>query len=168
MDLAELIHPGMTREDSFEISMENSAIHLGSGSSRVLATPWMIAFMERVSHRLLTCCLPEGYSSVGTHLDVRHLAPTPVGATIRVRAEVLSVEGIRVYFSIEAWDNVEKIGEGKHERVVIDEARFLRRVEKKLASSIDLNLPALLSRRRGAAKWHKSPTQSRQPVTLPR
>lgn len=134
MDFAEIIHPGMSREDSFEISMENSAIHLGSGSSRVLATPWMIAFMERVSHRLLTCCLPEGTSSVGTHLDVRHLAPTPVGATIRVRAEVLSVDGMRVNFSIEAWDNLEKIGEGKHERVVIDEARFLRRVEKKKAS----------------------------------
>lgn len=134
MELSELIHPGMTREDSFIIAMENSAIHLGSGSSRVLATPWMIAFMERVSHRLLTCCLPEGYSSVGTHLDVRHLAPTPVGATIRVRAEVLSVDGNRVFFSIEAWDTLEKIGEGKHERAVIDEARFLRRVEKKIAS----------------------------------
>jgi predicted thioesterase len=134
MELSELIHPGMTREDSFPITAENSAIHLGSGSSRVLATPWMIAFMERVSHRLLTCCLPDGSSSVGTHLDVRHLAPTPVGATIRVRAEVLSLEGNRVYFMIEAWDNLEKIGEGKHERVVIDEARFLLRVEKKLAS----------------------------------
>jgi fluoroacetyl-CoA thioesterase len=134
MELSELIHPGMIREDNFTIAMENSAIHLGSGSSRVLATPWMIAFMERVSHRLLTCCLPEGYSSVGTHLDVRHLAPTPVGATIRVRAEVLSVDGNRVFFSIEAWDTLEKIGEGKHERVVIDEARFLRRVEKKIAS----------------------------------
>ncbi len=134
MELSELIQPGMTCEDNFPITMENSAIHLGSGSSRVLATPWMIAFMERVSHRLLTCCLPEGYSSVGTHLDVRHLAPTPVGATIRIRAEVLSVAENRVYFLIEAWDNLEKIGEGKHERVVIDEARFLRRVENKLAS----------------------------------
>jgi fluoroacetyl-CoA thioesterase len=134
MELSELIHPGMTREDSFPITAENSAIHLGSGSSRVLATPWMIAFMERVSHRLLTCCLPDGSSSVGTHLDVHHLAPTPVGATIRVRAEVLSLEGNRVYFMIEAWDNLEKIGEGKHERVVIDEARFLLRVAKKLAS----------------------------------
>jgi fluoroacetyl-CoA thioesterase len=134
MELSELILPGMTREDSFLITVENSAIHLGSGSSRVLATPWMIAFMERVSHRLLTCCLPEGFSSVGTHLDVHHLAPTPVGATIRVRAEVLSLEENRVYFLVEAWDNLEKIGEGKHERVVIDEARFLRRVEKKIAS----------------------------------
>jgi len=134
MELSELIQPGMTREDSFPIGIENSAIHLGSGSSRVLATPWMIAFMERVSHRLLTCCLPEGYSSVGTHLDVRHLAPTPVGATIRVRAEVLQLDGIRVIFAVEAWDELEKIGEGRHERVVIEEARFLRRVEKKKAS----------------------------------
>ncbi len=78
--------------------------------------------------------MPEGFSSVGTHLDVHHMAPTPVGATIRVRAEVLSLEGNRIYFSIEAWDNLEKIGEGRHERVVIDEARFLRRVENKIAS----------------------------------
>ncbi len=134
MELSEMIHPGMIREDSFPITMDNSAIHIGSGSSRVLATPWMIAFMERVSHQLLTCCLPAGYSSVGTHLDVRHLAATPVGATIRVRAEVLSLDGNRVNFLIEAWDNLEKIGEGKHERVVIEEERFLRRVEKKLAS----------------------------------
>src|SRR5512137_3025190 len=134
MELSKLIHPGMTREDSFPITMDNSAIHIGSGSSRVLATPWMIAFMERVSHRLLTCCLPDGYSSVGTHLDVRHLAPTPVGATIRIRVEVLSLNENRVNFSIEAWDSLEKIGEGTHERVVIDEARFWRRVEKKLAS----------------------------------
>src|SRR5512143_3394541 len=112
MELSELIHPGMTREDSFPIGMENSAIHIGSGSSRVLATPWMIAFMERVSHRLLTCCLPEGFSSVGAHLEVRRLSPSPVGATIRVRAEVRSLEENRVFFSLEAWDNLEKIGEG--------------------------------------------------------
>jgi fluoroacetyl-CoA thioesterase len=134
MDLTELFHPGMTREDNFEITLEYSAIHLGSGSSRVLATPWMIAFMERVSHRLLTCCLPDGFSSVGTHVDVRHLAPTPVGATIHVRAEVLSLDGNKISFLVEAWDSVEKIGEGKHDRVVIDEARFWRRVEKKLTS----------------------------------
>ncbi len=100
MELTELFHPGMIREDTFPVSLENSAIHLGSGSSRVLATPWMIAFMERVSHRLLTCCLPEGYSSVGTHLEVRHLAPTPVGGTIRVKAEVLSIDGYRIYFQL--------------------------------------------------------------------
>lgn len=134
MEFSELITPGMVREDSFPITSDISAIHIGSGSSRVLATPWMIAFMERVSHRLLTCCLPEGYSSVGTHIDVRHLAPSPVGGTIRVRVEVLSIDGIKVFFAVEAWDNLEKVGEGRHARVIIDEARFLRRVDKKRAS----------------------------------
>src|SRR4030066_1066823 len=108
MEISELIHPGMTREDSFPITVENSAIHLGSGSSRVLATPWMIAFMERVSHRLLMCCLADGFSSVGTHLDVYHLAPPPIGATIRVRVEVLSLDGNRVHFTVEAWDSLDK------------------------------------------------------------
>jgi len=102
-----------------------------------LATPWMIAFMERTAHNLLTCCLPEGESSVGTHLDVRHLAPTPQGGQVRIRAEVLAVEGKKVTFSVEAWDALEKVGEGLHERVVIDEARFLRRVEKKVATMGD-------------------------------
>jgi predicted thioesterase len=124
----------MVREDEFLVEQENSAIHIGSGSSGVLATPWMIAFMERVSHRLLTCCLPQGYSSVGTHLDVRHLAATPVGASIRVRAEVLAVEGSKVNFKIEAWDPQDKIGEGTHERFVIEEERFLKRVAKKRES----------------------------------
>ncbi len=134
MEVRELIHAGMTREDNFEITLENSALHLGSGSARVLATPSMIMYMERVSHRLLTCCLPEGYSSVGVHVDIRHLAPTPVGATIRVKVEVLLVDGNRVDYAVEAWDNLEKIGEGTHERVVIEEARFWKRVEKKMAS----------------------------------
>lgn len=135
MELKELIQPGMIREETFLVEPENAARHIGSGSGRVLATPWLIAFMERNAHRLLTCCLPEGWSSVGTHVDVRHLAPTPIGQIIHVRAEVLAVEGLRVHFAVEAWDEVEKIGEGQHERYVIDEARFLKRLEKKISAS---------------------------------
>jgi fluoroacetyl-CoA thioesterase len=134
MELSEMIQPGMLREQTFTVDPENTAYHLGSGASRVLATPWMIAFMERTAHNLLTCCLPQGTSSVGTHLDVRHLAPTPQGGQVRIRAEVLSIEGLKVNFALEAWDAVEKVGEGFHERAVIDEARFLRRVEKKIAA----------------------------------
>jgi predicted thioesterase len=131
MDLTEIIQPGMSNEDVFLVGEENLAIHIGSGSSPVLATPWMIAFMERLAHHLLVSCLPEGYSSVGVHVDVRHMAPTPLGVELRVRAEVTEVDGMRVKFSIQAWDRQEKIGEGGHERVVIDEARFLKRVESK-------------------------------------
>lgn len=131
MDLSEIIQPGVSREETFPVGEENTAIHVGSGSSRVLATPWMIAFMERVSHRLLAERLPEGSSSVGVLVQVEHLAPTPVGGDVRVRSEVQEVQGNRVTFAVEAWDEGEQVGRGLHRRVVIEEARFLRRVNAK-------------------------------------
>ncbi len=131
MDLTEIIHPGLIKEESFSVDEDKTARHVGSGSSRVLATPWLIAFIERTSHRLLAESLPDGFSSVGVHIDVRHLAPTPLGSTVRVRAEVIALDGWRISFFIQAWDETELIGEGTHQRVVIDEARFLKRVEAK-------------------------------------
>jgi predicted thioesterase len=104
---------------------------VGSGSSPVLATPWMIAFMERVSHRLLVEHLSPGETSVGIYLEINHLAPTPVGATVRVQSQVVEVDGNQVVFNVQAWDHVERVGEGLHRRAVIDEDRFLRRVKSK-------------------------------------
>jgi fluoroacetyl-CoA thioesterase len=132
MNLNELIQPGIYKEETFLVEENHIAAHVGSGSSRVLATPWMIAFMERIAHRLLAERLLEGYSSVGTLVNIRHLAPTPVGSTVRVRGEVLEVDGMQVNFSVQAWDEIDLIGDGQHQRVVIEEARFLRRVESKL------------------------------------
>ena len=129
--LANSIQPGMYKEETFLVEESHIAAHVGSGSSRVLATPWMIAYMERVAHRLLADHLPEGYSSVGALVNIRHLAPTPVGCAVRVRGQVIEVDGLRVNFSVQAWDEIEQIGEGQHQRVVIDQARFLRRVEAK-------------------------------------
>jgi fluoroacetyl-CoA thioesterase len=131
MEVTDLIQPGMTREESYLVEEEHTAIHVGSGSLRVLATPWMIAFMERNARRLIGEHLPQGYSSVGAWVDVHHLAPTPVGGQVRVRAEVLAVDGWKVDLSIQAWDEQEQIGNGQHQRVVIDEERFLRRVARK-------------------------------------
>jgi predicted thioesterase len=130
-DLRVLIHPGMSREATFQVEERYAALTVGSGDARVLATPWMITFMERVSHQLLMEHLPEGQSSVGIHVDVRHLAPTPVGMAVRIRSEVVEVNGLQVAFFVQAWDDVELVGEGRHQRMVIEEARFLRRVEKK-------------------------------------
>jgi predicted thioesterase len=87
--------------------------------------------MERVAHRLLGQHLPDGESSVGVLVDVRHLAPTPIGAVVRVQVEIVILDGAQVTFSVQAWDQAEKIGEGRHQRVLINEARFLRRVEGK-------------------------------------
>lgn len=135
MDLTEYFQPGMQNENSYSIEDEHTAIHVGSGASRVLATPWMIAFMERVSHQLLAKSLPEGYSSVGVMVNIRHLAPTPVGEEVQITTEITAVEGSHIMFTVQAWDRNEQVGSGQHERVVIDEARFLKRVAAKRGSA---------------------------------
>jgi predicted thioesterase len=129
MDLEKKIQVGKTREEKFSVAQEHAAIHVGSGGFYVLATPALIAFMERVAYRFLAESLPDGESSVGILVNVRHLAPTPVGVTVRVQAEIVAVADSQVTFSVEAWDQAEMIAEGSHQRVVINEARFLRRVE---------------------------------------
>jgi len=132
MDYSELFKPGMIQEESFLVKEEYLAGHLGSGSVRVLSTPWLIALMEITSHHLLMAHLPEGSSSVGVEINMRHLAPTPPGKTVRVRAEVLSVEKNIVAFHALAWDELELIGESQHKRAIIDVERFLKRVAGKV------------------------------------
>ncbi len=135
MNINDFIQRGMSKEMTFQVGEEQLAAHIGSGTMRVLATPAMIGFMERVSQLLLAEHLPEGYSSVGILVEVRHLAPTPFGFEVRVRSEVIAVEGNRVTFHAQAWDTIEQVGESRHDRMVIDESRFLRRVEAKSAQA---------------------------------
>ncbi len=135
MEWRDLFKPGSVQEQDFVVEDAHSAIHIGSGSHRVLASPWMITFMERTARQLLAESLPAGYSSVGVRVDVRHLAPTPVGARVHVRAEVVAVEGHKVTFLVSASDESEQIGTGHHERVIIEEERFLRRVARKNPSA---------------------------------
>ena len=125
MILSDWITPGMAREETFLVEEQHTAYHIGSGDEKVLGTPWMISFMERVSNRLVATQLPEGQISVGVHVDVRHLAATPVNVEIRVRAEVLEVLKNRVKLSVEAWDSQDKIGEGSHLRAVVYKERFM-------------------------------------------
>ena len=125
MSLSDLISPGMARQETFLVEEQHTAYHIGSGDEKVLGTPWMISFMERVSNRLVAAQLPAGQISVGVHVDVRHLAATPMNVEIRVRSEVLEVVKSRVKLSIEAWDSQDKIGEGTHLRAVVDKERFM-------------------------------------------
>lgn len=130
----ETLQPGMEYEISYLVEENHTASHVGSGALSVLSTPSMIGFMERTSHQMLAKYLADGFSSVGVRVDISHLAPTPVGASIRVRAEILQVNGSQVTFQVEAWDDVEKIGEGQHLRVIIDQQRFLKRVANKASA----------------------------------
>ena len=125
------VRVGQSAEASQEVTPDLVASHLGSGSLRVLATPAMALLVERTCRRMVEAGLPEGESTVGVDIRVRHLAPTPLGRTVRIRAEVVGVEGQAVDFRAEVWDEVEKVGEAEHRRVVIDLERFLKRVEAK-------------------------------------
>jgi predicted thioesterase len=105
---------------------------MGSGSVPVYATPAMVALMEAAAVAALAPALPEGQSSVGIALDIRHLAATPPGHQVRARAEAIEVQGARVTFQVQAWDEQELIGQGTHTRYVIDVARFVERVQTKV------------------------------------
>ena len=131
MQLASVLSPGLTREETFIVDDQHTAYHIGSGDERVLGTPWMISFMERVSNRLVAGYLPEGFMSVGIQVDVKHLAATPVNAQVKICAEVLEVVKNRIKLSVVAWDDQEKVGEGTHWRAVVERERFMKRVMEK-------------------------------------
>ncbi len=131
MELSIHIFPGMTRTETFIVEEQHTAYHIGSGDERVLGTPWMISFMERVSNRLIAEHLPEGWMSVGAHVDVNHLAPTPILAEIRVDVEILEVVRNRVRLLVAAWDAKEQIGSGFHTRAVVERGRFMQNAQTK-------------------------------------
>jgi len=124
---------GIRREENLLVTNEVAIQFLGPGGARVLSTPHLIGGLEMVVRNLLKERLEEGQDSVGSLVQFRHLAATPVGMQVRLLAEVTAVEGRRVSCRIEAFDEREKIGEGIHERVIIDVARFTARVQAKAA-----------------------------------
>jgi len=127
----ESIVPGLVGERSTTVVLENTARHLGSGNVAVFATPEMIRLMEKAGVEAVDHLLPEGYRTVGVHVNVSHMAATPLGMTVRARAELTEVDGRRLTFRVEAFDDVEKIGEGTHQRMIINLAKFRERAESK-------------------------------------
>jgi fluoroacetyl-CoA thioesterase len=114
------------------VAEQHTAPHIGSGHVKVLATPVLVTLMEAAALDAVDGLLPEGYQTVGTRIDVRHYAATPVGMRVTVSAEVIRVEGRTVTFRLIAQDEKERIGEGSHERVTINVARFDQRVREKI------------------------------------
>ncbi len=127
----EEIVPGLVGQIKMVVREENTARHLGSGNVAVLATPEMIRLMERAAVAAVDHLLPDGYRTVGAAVNVRHLAATPVGMRVRAQAELIAVEGRKLTFRVEAFDEVERIGEGEHRRAIIDLERFKARVRAK-------------------------------------
>jgi fluoroacetyl-CoA thioesterase len=116
------------------VGEQHTAPRIGSGRIRVLATPVMINLIEAAALAAVEQSLPEDHQSLGTHLDITHIAATPVGMRVRATAEVVRVEGRTIYLRVRAEDEHELIGEGTHERVVVNLERFDRRVQEKATS----------------------------------
>jgi predicted thioesterase len=126
------IRPGLTGSAELTVGEEHTAPRIGSGKVHVLATPVMINLIEAAALAAIEHLLPPGYQSLGSLLDVRHIAATPVGMRVSAKAVVLEVQGRTVRFDVSASDEKELIGEGIHERVVVNVAKFDQRVQRKL------------------------------------
>lgn len=129
-----MIQLGAIREEKLEVTDAVSIKFLGLEGARVLSTPQMILYMERVSRNLLFGMLEEGKDSVGTVVNVKHLAAAPMGTTVTFRSKLITLEGRRATFEVEAFDAAEKVGEGLHERFIITVANFAEKMKAKLAS----------------------------------
>src|SRR5438876_6734922 len=119
---------GMTGEATTTVVYENTAAAVGAGGVEVFGTPMMIALMENASWRAVAMHLDEGHVTVGMLVNVRHLAATPVGQKVRAVAELIEVDGRRLVFKVEAYDERQKIGEGQHERFIVKLDKFLSRI----------------------------------------
>lgn len=126
---------GMTRELVIETGPEHTAQFFYKNLPRVVATPFLAGFMERVCAELMDEHLQPGEQSVGAFMQLKHTAPTPLGMSIRISTRITAIEGPKLTFALEAWDEVEKIGEALHERYIIKADKFMSRVAAKTPSS---------------------------------
>ncbi len=122
---------GLLGQQVIVVGPDNRISFADSRMPAVLATPWLIAHLEYAARDALSACLEEHERSVGTYLEVEHLAPTPEGFTVTCRARVIHVNGPVVTFQVHAHDGSESIARGIHKRRVIDVDRFARRLERK-------------------------------------
>jgi fluoroacetyl-CoA thioesterase len=120
---------GMTGEAVTTVTHENTAAAIGAGGVEVFGTPMLIALMENASWKAVVDALDEGYVTVGTHVNISHLAATPLGQQVRANAELIEINERRLIFNVVAYDERQKVGEGQHERTIVNLERFLGRVK---------------------------------------
>ncbi len=123
-----VLHVGMTGEAATLVVHENTAAAVGAGGVEVFGTPMMIALMENAAWGAVSDDLDQGYVTVGSLVNVKHLGATPLGQHVRAKAELIEIDGRRLVFKVEAFDEQKKIGEGTHERYVVNLERFMQRL----------------------------------------
>jgi predicted thioesterase len=127
-----MLEIGIKGEAKTIVTEQNTAKTYASGALPVFATPAMIGLMEQAAHDSLLAHLDEGQGTVGTTVDIRHLAATPVGMAVRATSELTAIDGRRLTFTVAAYDEAGVIGKGTHERFIIDVARFMQKAQDKL------------------------------------
>jgi fluoroacetyl-CoA thioesterase len=128
MDARDLVKIGMSAERKLVVPPDRTVGHFVPGMPMVYATPMMILEMELASADAINPCLESGWVTVGTEVDIRHLAATPVGATVRTTARVIAVERRMIRFEVEAFDEKRRIGEGRHVRGLVNAESFAKRL----------------------------------------
>ncbi len=126
-----MLETGIKGEQSVEVVYENTATAVGSGVLRVFATPCMLALMEKTACESIEPELEEGWGSVGTEVKIRHLAATPIGMTVRCETELVEVDGRRLVFNVRAYDDAGLIGDGSHERFLVNNEKFQAKADAK-------------------------------------
>ncbi|SEG12648.1 Thioesterase superfamily [Caloramator fervidus] len=130
-DVLNKVTVGINSVIETNVKEKDSAKNYASGAVDVLSTPALIGYIECAAKDAVDLHLPTGYTTVGTRLDVKHLAATPIGMKIRAVAELIEVDGRRLVFKVEAYDEVEKIMEGIHERYIVNVEKFMSKVNDK-------------------------------------
>jgi fluoroacetyl-CoA thioesterase len=125
---------GLIGEATRVVDRSSLASSVGSGGLDVFSTPSLIALIENAACEAVEGHIAVGQTTVGVRLDVRHIAPTPLGVEVRARAELIAIDSRKLIFRVEAFDPHEKIGEGTHERAIVDAARLLARASVKRSS----------------------------------
>lgn len=126
-----MLETGIIGKKSVRVTKDNSAAAMGSGTLAVFATPAMIALMEGCAHESVASYLEAGSTTVGTALDVRHVAATPVGMEVTCESELVRMDGRSLTFSVKAHDASGLVGEGTHERFIVGETRFQQKADAK-------------------------------------
>jgi predicted thioesterase len=132
------IKTGMSRTNEAKVNKTNTASAFGSGVVDVFATPSMIALMESAACECVAGCLAPGQTTVGTSVNVSHIAASPLGMVVKAKATVTFVEGRKLSFDVEAWDEAGRIGVGTHVRAIVDVERFMDKAAQRMPSDVDL------------------------------
>lgn len=122
------LQPGLSGTVHATVTHADTARALGSGDLEVLGTPRLVALLEHAAMVALDGHLDEGTTSVGVALDIEHLAPTPVGGTVRAGATLMYIDGRTLHFTVQALDDRGEVARGEHRRALVDRDRFLQRV----------------------------------------